>query len=521
VKRLVKASPVLIAVLAAVVYLVLAPRTTDLAAQFARAELFDRSGYVAYWAGWYGGMPTASYSLVSPPLLGWFGAIWLGALMIVATALVAVPLVRDSRRPVLAANAIVILAAADVASGRTTFAVGAVVALGAFLAMERRHTVLAAGLAVLATLASPVAGFLVLVVAGALIFVDRPHRRQAAGMVAGVAVALAVIAFLSRGSSGGGYEPFSRTSVLIAVLTALVVVIAPVSSRVRGVALVTIGVLLVLFLVHSPIGANGTRLAVLLAVPAIVASADRTSQRSPAGGRPAGRWWSAAVVGAIVLAAILPIAQLYNDMHNARYHGSSRQFSAGLKARLASDPLMIGHRLELADAYTHWPSTYLLPTVSLARGWERQTDEAQNPIFYGRGGSPLTPASYRSFLDRYAVGAVAVAQGVPLEYGSQAEADLIATGLPYLRPIWHDAHWQLYAVTSPTPLVAAPARVVRQSDTGLTVAVPGPGSYPTRLRWSPYLVVDDGSVRRASDGFATMVLRRGGQHRLHAVWRFP
>jgi hypothetical protein len=517
VSRLARASPLLLAVAAALAYVVIAPRTTDLAAQFARAELFDRSGFVAYWAGWYGGIPTASYSVVTPPLLGLFGAIWLGALMIVASGAASIPLFRDSRRPELAALALVIAAAADVASGRTTFAVGAAVALGAFLAMERNRTAVAAPLAVVSTLASPVAGFLVLVVAGALVVVDRPHRRPALAMVAAVGLALAAIAYLARGSSGGGYEPFSRTSVLIAVLTTLVVVIAPVSARVRGVAVVTVGVLLVLFFVHSPIGANGTRLAVLLAGPAIVASGRRPVGAS---GRTQ-RWLGAALVAVIVAAAVLPFAQLYNDLHNARYHGSSRQFTAGLKARLAADPMMVGHRLELADAYTHWPSTYLLPTVSLARGWERQIDEAQNPLFYGRGGHPLTPASYRRFLDRYAVAEVAVAHGVPLEYGSQAEARLIGGGLSYLRPIWRDAHWQLYAVASPTPLVAAPARVLGQSDTGFTVDVPAAGVYPARLRWSPYLVVDGGTVHRSPDGFISLTLRSAGVHRLHAVWQLP
>jgi hypothetical protein len=160
-----------------------------------------------------------------------------------------------------------------------------------------------------------------------------------------------------------------------------------------------------------------------------------------------------------------------------------------------------------------------VPTVSLARGWERQTDETLNPLFYGR--APLDAATYRAFLDRNAVGFVAVPLGVHLDFGSRAEAALIASGLPYLEPVWSDPHWQLYAVTDPTPLVSAPATVVRQLDTGLVIDAPAAGSYAVRLRWSPYLVISGGSVQRGADGQVEVTLSGGGAHRLHAVWRWP
>jgi hypothetical protein len=79
----------------------------------------------------------------------------------------------------------------------------------------------------------------------------------------------------------------------------------------------------------------------------------------------------------------------------------------------------------------------------------------------------------------------------------------------------------LYAVSSPDPIVAAPAQVVSTSDTGLTVHVPAAGSYAVRMHWSPYLVVNGGVVTRASDGDVDLALRSPGTHRLHAVWRLP
>jgi hypothetical protein len=178
-----------------------------------------------------------------------------------------------------------------------------------------------------------------------------------------------------------------------------------------------------------------------------------------------------------------------------------------------------GSRVELVDTATHWPSTYLLPHVALARGWERQVDESRNPIFYGR--APLTATSYRQFLDRNAVGLVAVARGVPFDYGTKDEAALVRGGLPYLHLQWSDAHWQLYTVTQPAPIVASPAVVDCLTDTGLTLRAPGAGRYEVRMRWSPYLVVSGGKVSRASDGDVELTLTSPGTHDLHAVWRIP
>lgn len=496
-------APYSIAVILAVLYLVSAPHTADLAGQTARAELFRRSGFVPFWTGWYAGIPTASYSLIAPPLLGWFGPVWLGALSIVATAVLVVPLLRDARRPTAGAVFFVIAATLDVISGRTTFAIGAVLALAAVLAAERRHLVAGVLLAALATAASPVAGVLLLVAAGALLLVDEARRRLAVGLGAGVVIVLGALVVLSRGDSAG-YEPLSRTSLLMAFGTTLVVVIAPVGRRVRCGAGVALSLLLIAFFVHSPIGANATRIAVLGAAPTIVAAA-----RLPR------RWL---IVG-VVLASLLPLAQIQNDLSRSRAHDSSRDFVAPLLAHLTTEPNVRDHRVELVDTATHWPSTYLLPDVALARGWERQTDEVRNPIFYGR--APLTAASYRAFLDRNAVDVVAVATGVKLDFGSTEEGALIATGLAYLRQVWSDPHWRLYAVDRPTPIVAAPARVVSTSDTGLTVDAPARGSYLVRMRWSPYLVVNGGQVHRGPGGEVMLNLSGGGAHRLHAVWRIP
>jgi hypothetical protein len=493
-----------VAVGLAIGYLLWAPHTADLAAQTARAELFRRSGYVPFWAGWYAGIPTASYSLTTPPLLGWLDPVRLGALTIVATSLVAVPLLRHAVRPRAGALVLVLAAGFDVASGRTTFAVGALVALAALLAAERRRVAVAVLLAAVATATSPVAGFLLLVVLAALAVADPARRRVALGMATGVVVVLGLLGWLARGD-GPGYEPLTRTSFVMAAATALVVVLAPVGRRVRIAAALTIAMLIAVYFVHSPIGANGTRLAVLVAAPAVVAAARTRSE--------------VVLVALVVLASLLPLAQLRNDLTASRHDDSSRAFVAPVAALLAHDPVARAHRVEVVDTATHWPSTYLLPDVALARGWERQVDESRNPMFYGR--AALTAASYRRFLDANAVGVVAVPRGVPLDYGARREAALVSGGLPYLHERWSNAHWQVYDVDRPTPVVAPPAAAGDISDTGLRLSVSSAGRYAVRIRWSPYLVVTGGRVARSPNGDVTVTTSRPGTYLLHAVWRAP
>lgn len=499
--RIAEYSPYAVAVVIAALYVAVAPHTADLAGQTAREELFRRSGFVAFWSGWYAGIPSAEYSLLTPPLLGLFGAIWLGALSIVATAFIVVPLLRTALRPRAGAIAFVVAAALDVASGRTTFAVGAVVALAAVLAAQRRSVAMTCALAALATATSPVAGFLLLVAGVTLVIADPERRRVAIGLMAGVVATLGLLALLSRGT--GGYEPFTRTSLLMAVGTALVVALVPVGRRLRVAASVTVVMLIAVYFVHSPVGANATRIAVLAAAPTVVAMALIPRR--------------ALLVTAGVLAALLPLAQFHNDLRASMANDSSRSFVAPLLQQLSTDPITRDHRVELVDTATHWPSTYLLPTYALARGWERQIDESRNPMFYGN--APLTAKTYRRFLNRNAVGAVAVATGVPLDYGVKREAALLKAGLPYLQLVWSNEHWLLYTVDQPRPMVAAPATVLRLSDTGLTLRVPAAGRYLLRMHWSPFLAVTDGEVRETRTNQVELILNSGGTHQLHAIWR--
>jgi hypothetical protein len=500
-----------VAVLLGGLYVLLAPHTADLAAQTARAHVFRRSGYVPYWTGWYGGTPMAGYSLVTPPLLGLLGPIWLGALAVVASAAVATPLLATCRRPRAAAIAVVVSGAFDVFSGRTTFAAGVVVALVAMLAVERRRTGLAFLGGLLAAATSPVAGVLLLVVAVATVLAGPRRRTAGFATVIGVGVAMGAIALLASGSRGG-YEPFTRTSLLLSIGTTLVVMLSPVGRRLRVIGWLTLWLLVLCFFIHSPIGANSTRIAVLGAAPALVAAA---------------RWPKLVLVPAVIVAALLPIGQLVNDMSASGGAVASHRFITPLKNQLLAQSDIFQYRVEVVAPKTHWPLTYLLPDVAIARGWERQTDEARNRMFYGR--APLTAAAYRSFLDRNAVGYVALPFHSALDYGSTGEGRLIRDGLPYLQEIWSNPNWRLYAVTGPAPIVerlSAPstvptALVLAADDTGFTFETYSGGRYLVRMTWSPYLVISGGHVSRAPHDHVWVTVPSAGHYRLRAVWRWP
>jgi hypothetical protein len=284
----------------------------------------------------------------------------------------------------------------------------------------------------------------------------------------------------------------------------LFVALSPVGRALKLTAVLGMVAVVGAFVVSSPIGSNMARLALLGAVPAVLANA---------------RLARTALVAAAALVAVLPVTNLAGELMAASRPGSSEPFVAGLQTRLLATPGLAGERVEVVDVATHWPSTRLLPTVTLARGWERQTDEALNPEFYRTDG--LTAATYRDFLDRNAVGLVALPAAVPLDFGSVTEAALIGRGLPYLHRIWSDSHWQLYAVDHPAPVVEGPATNVRFTDAGLDFTAASAGDYGLRLRWSAYLVVDSGTVFRRADGTVLVHLDRSGPAKVHGVWQLP
>ncbi len=153
----------------AIAYLIWAPPAADLSAAIYRSDLFARVGYTLRDNGWYAvhGHYLLGYSLLSPALGALLGVRVLLALSAVAAS-VLFGLIAERAFGLAAGRAAAAVFAfgicAELLSGRVPYDLGFAVGLGAVLASMRGRLVLALVLAVLTSVASPVAGlFLALV----------------------------------------------------------------------------------------------------------------------------------------------------------------------------------------------------------------------------------------------------------------------------------------------------------------------------------------------------------------------
>ncbi len=527
--------PVLVAAAIAAAYLITAPASADLAAQEYRVALARDQGPFTFWdGGWYGGHHTLGYSVLYPPLGALMGARVVGALAAVAAAGLFALLVerRWGYRARIGALWLAAGAGAWLFTGRLTFLLGVAVGLGALLAAQRGQRAVALLLAVLTALASPVAG-LFLGLAGVAWAIGgarsrEPARRTgdageeapppagAAGAASGalprrasgrrgegIAIAVAALApilLLAIAFPEGGTQPFpARYLIPVLLLAAGGLTLLPRDERVlrAGLVLYALGAIAAA-IVDTPVGGNVTRLGALFGGPVLLCAL--------AGRRPA---WLLAVLS-------LPLAywQLHPPVRDTAQAAGDASTGAAYHRPLIAALRRAGGppgRVEIPPLRVHGEARFVAPAFPLARGWERQLDTKYAPLFYESG---LTAARYRAWLDDNAVRWVAVADA-PLDGAAKREAALVRRGLPYLKEVWHDRHWRLYAVSRPRPLAAPPLTVVGMDRESVTLRATAPGSATVRVRPSPYWAVVQGAGCVAREGDWTRVTaRRPGLLRL-------
>jgi len=173
-------------------------------------------------------------------------------------------------------------------------------------------------------------------------------------------------------------------------------------------------------------------------------------------------------------------------------------------------------RVEIPFTKFHWEAYQVAPRFRLARGWERQLDIRDNPLFYA---ATLDAATYRRWLDSLAVHYVAVSSG-SVDYSARQEIALLKSGLPYLHLIWRTRDWRLYAVANPAPLAQGAATATAVGANSVTLRVTHPGSALIRVRFSPYWALTGvtGCVSPTTDDFARVTLRTTGT--AHLITRF-
>jgi hypothetical protein len=469
-----------VAVPLALAYLIVQPPAGDLAAATYRGDLFARAGFQLRDDGWYAvhGHYLPGYSLLSPELGAWLGVYTLLALSAVAAAALFGLIAKRVFSPAgarVATGWFALGFGVGLLSGRVPYDLGFVIGLASVLALLCDRFALALALAVLTSLASPVAGaFLALAgVADALAAIlrkahadrgtraepsdlDPPtrraepglgesdrRRRQAGRGLAHAAAALTPIAVLVIIFPEGGWEPFAPSAFWPALagvlLIALLLPRGSLTQRAHrvvrvGAALYALA-LIGSFALHTPVGGNSARLGALLAGPLL-----------------AGALWDRHRLILCLLAPVLLYWQLETPINDQAALAGDPSVHAAYYAPLRAElrTLTGGRRtiVEVPLTGSHWEAADLAGHggVALARGWERQLDTRYARLFYE---PRLSASQYAAWLRANRVAYVALPD-VRLDDAGRAEGALIASGLPYLRELWRSEHWRLYAFDPPS-----------------------------------------------------------------------
>lgn len=508
-------------------WLLVDPRSPDLAAQSYRETLFARYGFTLWDDNWYAGHHLPGYSL----LFGWL-ALTLGMRVVGALAVLVSTLAFEriatsvyGARARWGAVCFAIAAAGDVWIGRLTFALGVSFAMLAVLAAVRGRNRLAAGLSAVCAATSPVAGLL-LALAGiswGLAAGTAPGRRGHGprGLTASALAALRLPSVLSLALPAlivvlplqvlfpeGGWEPFALSSILanVAVVLAFLYALPQRERLLRVGGLVYLAAVLV-SIVPAPVGSNIDRYAVLLAGPLLVCALAREGLES--NGRPVALT-VAAVAGIMIWTGWGPVRESAgvsgDPSTEAVYYAPLERFLDAHGGKLV--------RVEVPFTHSHWEAALLAPDHPLARGWERQLDTKYDPLFFG---GMLTPARYARWLHEDAVSYVALPD-VRLDGSSDREAALIRHGQGFMREVLHTRHWRVFAVLGSAPMASPPATLLALGHDSFALRFVHAGRSLVRVRYTRYWDASGAGacVGESQRGWTSIVAKSAGVVRVSA-----
>jgi hypothetical protein len=457
-------APTAFVALNAIAFCVVRPDVPDLWAARARASAAADGVGLTYWFSWFGGSTPGEYSVITPFMCALVGTELVAAAAAVLVSGMGTWLVRDTRRPTVAAWTVAISALVNLWCGRVPFLLGGAFAVASIVFVRRRRKAPAALLAVLSVLASPVSGaFLGMALSGVLVAPRvRAYRSTVLVTMASAVGSLILIALVFGTPGPEPFPPYLLVETGVAI--ALMLLLAP-TRHLRVTLAVSAVAALVVFTVPNGLGANFARLT-LFCLPAAAVALSR---------RPL-----PAVVA--LMSPILVFGGLtsVSAARSAAEPASHASYYTPLATELDGQPGLADHRLELVAA-GRAAYTALVGHAILARGWETQSFLALDAQLASRS---LDAAGYRAWLDDNAVAYVAV----DTSRLRTPESRLIGSGnLSYLRLIWRQAGWRLYEVLQPTPIVSDPARIEAWSQATMRVQVPCSCSVLVRVRWSRFL----------------------------------
>jgi hypothetical protein len=487
-----------VAAVLAAVYLLIDPQTVDLAAHLYRAELFEREGFTIWNGNWYAGHHTPSYSVLFPPLAALLTPQLAGALSAVAAAALFAALLRGhfgERRARWGALWFGAGSATLLFTGRMTFALGVAIGLGAMLAWQRGRLAPALVLAVVCTLASPLAG-LFLALGGAAHTLATRTFPGVAIAAASLLPALAIAAVFPE----GGREPFVLSAFIPVVLFAAgCVFLLPREERALRWAAVLLGVAATgAVLVETPVGGNAARLGALFGGPLAACVLLDGRRRLPA-----------AALAAIFLAlAYWQWSPAVRDLVNALDDPAAKGPFYEPLNRLLEQRVTEPARVEVVFTHAHREAAEVAERFPLARGWQRQLDIKHNELFYE---GDLDAREYERWLRELGIRWVALADS-QLDYSAEDEAEIVESAPAFLRPAGSTEHWRLFEVAGPAPL-AVGARVTRIDAESAELDFARPGSALVRVRWSRYWKAEGACVEREGD-WTRVTSERAGRVRL-------
>jgi hypothetical protein len=499
-------APAFLTLVLAVVVSLVGVGGVDQAAQAYRVWVARHHGFTLWDSGWYGGNLPPGYSFLFP---------FVGALIGLTTAAISSAVLavwafdrvvtrHFGSRP-LGSWYFAVTTLLPLAIGQLPFLAGEAFGLCALAALQRNRKTAAVALGLISALFSPLAAAFLAMVCLAWAVYALGRRGW---LIATAGVALAVIGVIGLAFPGDGPEPFSWNSLVVTELLCLTAL----TPLVRTTPAVRLGALLYgasslfSYLVPNPLGGNAPRLAASVGIPLLACfvtapgrALDRLSlaevinRLSWARRMSLSPLWRPAAIGLIIPFAFWqwsPTSQLVvKTSASAPY--AKQSFFQPLVTELelvSNGPI----RVEVVPTADHWEAAYVAPYVSLARGWERQLDIADNPIFYTQGA--LTPASYAQWLDDNGISFVALPTA-PLDYAARLEAEVIESGqVPNLVKIWTTPDWTLWRVQGSPGLVSGPAVLTGLQPDRVTLEVTQPGPVLLRIRYTDFWTVSVGSA---------------------------
>jgi hypothetical protein len=500
--------PVATAAAFAAAYVIASPPSLDLAAHMFRAHLFAQNPFGIWNNYWYGGHHIVGYSLLFPAVSAALTPQLAAALAATGTAALFEPLARRHFGPDawLGATVFAAATATNLFTGRLAFAFGVLPGLAAIVALDRKRPWPACLLALVTALSSPVAALFVALAAAAYALTGLSSERRLTRALPGLATAvtaLAPVAFFAVAFPEGGVEPFVFSAfwpIPLLAIGALAIVPQDKLTLRMGVALYALGTL-ASYLIPTAVGSNAARLGTWLAAPLAALLLWRKKVA----------WLALAALPLLYIGWHDPVRDLATASSDPSQQAGYYRPLISFLERQPGQPF----RIEIPFTSFHWEAYAIASRFPIARGWERQLDIKDNPLFYnGR----LTAASYEHWLGVNAVRYVAVASA-PSDYAGLAERNLILRGLSYLRLVMRTPTWRVYAVDDPIPIAQGAATLTALGPDWLTLRARRAGTTYLHIHFTPYWTLTEGSgCVEPAGNYTKVTLNHAGTAKLQTVF---